>query len=477
MYKKIVQVIHDADLKTLGPIYRGLEKENMRVDAAGHIALTDHPKSLGAALTNPWITTDFSESLVEIVTPVVDRLESLKQDVAAVTQYCSTHLNNELFWPASMPGELSESDIRLAYYGKNNSGRMKQVYRHGLAQRYGKIMQMIAGIHYNISFSKSLLEKLWRYDGASLSFEDYSDQRYMGLVRNFFRYSWLLPYLFGASPIASGSSVSESFDFLQKHGRDFVGKYSTSLRLSRLGYQNKGKDLMDISYNSVGEYAKSILQATKTPYAPFSKLGVKSNDHNYIQLNDALLQIENEYYSTMRPKQPAERCKRPVASLLEKGVNYIELRALDLNPTEPLGFEQGELEFVDLFLLFCLLVESPELNTEELACAERRLQQVAEYGRKPNFMLTIQGKSVQLQEAGEKICDALMPLAECLDAESEGTRYLSTIEKNRKKLTDVTLTPSAKIMNEFLASGKKLHGIYVDLCERAAGLLAKPAEK
>ncbi|KLV34730.1 glutamate--cysteine ligase [Piscirickettsia salmonis] len=459
VYKKIQQMIDEADLKSLGLIYRGLEKENMRIDSDGYIALTDHPRALGSALTNLWVTTDFSESLVEVVTPAVASLSQLKQDISAISQFCWVRLNkDELFWPASMPSCLNENDIRLAYYGKNNSGKMKQVYRHGLAERYGKTMQMIAGIHYNISFSQALFESLWRYDGKSCSLAEYTNQRYMGLVRNFFRYGWLLPYLFGASPIASGGSVSESFDFLQAQGQDYIGPYATSLRLSRLGYQNKGKHLMHISYNSVEEYASSILQATRTPYAPFSKLGICSKDkagqRHYTQLNDALLQIENEYYSPMRPKQPAERCKRPVASLLEKGVCYIELRALDLNPFEPLGFEAGELEFVDLFLLFCLLEDSPVLSAAELADAELCLQQVAEYGRKPGLMLTIQGRQVSLQDAAERLFEALLPLAERLDAEqAQAQSYLTALNANYKKLTDISLIPSAKLLDEFLASG------------------------
>ena len=178
----------------------GVEKESLRLDARGVLAMTDHPLSLGSALTHSCITTDYSEALLEFITPPSSDIDQSLQLLTEIHQYLYQSIGDEKLWVCSMPCILrGEENIRIAKYGASNIGRMKTIYRLGLGHRYGRLMQTIAGIHYNYSVPTAFWERWLQLDQPE-SLKDEITSRYFGLIRNFKRYGWLLLYLFGASP-------------------------------------------------------------------------------------------------------------------------------------------------------------------------------------------------------------------------------------------------------------------------------------
>jgi glutamate--cysteine ligase len=305
---------------------RGIEKESLRARADGTLATTPHPERLGSPLTHPHITTDFSESQLELITGAHSSVDAMLEELAAIHQVVYRALvekeADEILWCASMPCDLPPDDeIPLGRYGRSNVGRAKTVYRMGLAHRYGRRMQTISGIHYNWSLPRR------------------SNDEYFALVRNFRRNAWLLFYLFGASP-----AVCESFvEGNPNHGlqRLVPGTlylpYATSLRMGRLGYQSDAQSSLTVSYNSLADYGKSLYEALTTPYAPYEKIGLREGNGEYRQLATSLLQIENEFYGKIRPKRRIHPGERPLHALRERGVEYVEVRLMDLDPFSPIG--------------------------------------------------------------------------------------------------------------------------------------------
>jgi len=221
---------------------RGIERETLRVDRAGHLARSPHPVAMGSALTHPQITTDYAETLLEFITPAEKDIADTVAKLDGIHRYAYSKLGDELLWSQSMPCQLpAEQDIEIAYYGTSNLGMLKHVYRRGLALRYGKAMQCIAGIHYNYSLD----EGLWRVlaenevSGKRLSPRSFQSEAYLATIRNFRRYSWLLMYLFGASPVLSSSFLRGRPHQLDTLSDDTLYlPYATSLRMSDLGYQS-----------------------------------------------------------------------------------------------------------------------------------------------------------------------------------------------------------------------------------------------
>ncbi|MGB5081149.1 MAG: glutamate--cysteine ligase, partial [Burkholderiales bacterium] len=348
--------ISQERLRALSPdllkrLRRGIEKESLRVRPDGALALTPHPVALGSALKHPYITTDFSESLIELITGVHltpgDCLEQMKR----IHQYVYRRIGGELLWGASMPCTLpGEEAIPIARYGSSNVGRAKTVYRYGLSHRYGRRMQMIAGVHYNFS----LPESAWPLPGLATP-----NEGYFALIRNFRRHGWLLYILFGASP-----AVCSSFVEGREHGlRELVPgtfhlPHATSLRMGRLGYLSEAQDSLVVSCNSLESYSDSLQDALTRPYSPYEAIGLKEGGE-YKQLATSLLQIENEFYASIRPKRVIRSGERPLHALRERGVQYVEVRAMDLDPFAPLGIVEGTMRFLDVFLLHCLLAASP----------------------------------------------------------------------------------------------------------------------
>lgn len=432
----------------IGHIRRGIEKEGLRVDQQARIAQTPHPAALGAKLTHPYITTDYSEALLEYVTPVFCRPKDALEFLADLHRFTYQKVADEFVWPASMPAILNgEDSIPIADFGSSHTGTMKRIYRQGLEARYGRIMQSIAGIHYNFSLPDGLWHALrTSEDAESTSLSAYRSARYFHLIRQFRRHSWLLMYLFGAS-----SSADESFftqpppETLARQGqRSWAAPYATTLRMSGMGYQNEVQAQLPICFNTLSNFVDTVQKATMTPWPDYEKVGVKV-DGKWKQLSANILQIENEYYSDVRPKRVTRRGQTPSQALRQEGVEYIEVRCLDINPLLPLGIDEDQIRFLDVFLVWCLLSPSPWIGEEECRHLDENRGRVALRGRDPELTIAVNGQEVPLAEQAETLVAAMLPVAKWLDLIEEGEPHRKAVERLRPALQDPTLTVSGRI--------------------------------
>lgn len=436
----------------------GLEREALRVAPDGYISQVRHPAPLGSALTHPYITIDYSEALLEFITPPLPDASEALRFLDELHRFVYPHIDDELLWAASMPCILAgEASIPIAEYGSSNLGLMKHVYRRGLAWRYGRIMQVIAGIHFNFSLSDAFWAAFQDQEGDQRTLQDFRSESYFGLIRNLQRVGWLILYLFGASPAVCKSFLDGKTTTLPAFDdHTCYGPYATSLRMSNVGYTNRTekKSGVNVCYNSLAEYIASLTQATVTPWPPYEEIGVKV-DGEYRQLNANILQIENEYYASMRPKQPPQGNEKPTLALRERGVSYVELRSVDINPLEPLGVNVPQLQFLEIFLLFCLLAESPPLDAGERGLIDDNQMAVALTGRDPALVLhRRRGPSLLLREWAEEIFEQMQPISELLDRGQEGQPYATTLAEQRKALADPDRTPSARMLAEMQANGE-----------------------
>jgi len=470
---------HNRDL--LNQIQRGIEKEGLRCSAQGIISQKPHPKGLGSALTHPSITTDYSEALMEFITPVFASAHEAGAYLNIAHRFAYKQLDGELIWPASMPCILQgEMSIPIAEYGNSNVGHLKHVYRHGLWHRYGRIMQTIAGIHYNFSLPQALWPVLAEADGIDVAnasagqMQSYVSERYFSLIRNFRRYSWLLMYLFGASP-----AVCESFLAGRNHKLDRINKhtlyspYATSLRMSDLGYQNNAQSGLRVCHNSVDSYVETLGKAIREPIDAYEKIGVRNERGEYLQLNTNLLQIENEYYSDIRPKRVARDGEKPLQALAKYGVEYIEVRCTDVNPFLPTGIDVPQMQFMDLFLTWCLLEPSDDIEDDEFFCIKRNLQSVVMEGRRPGLMLERGEKEESLQQWGMDLIELMRPLATAMDKASGTVFHTDSLNQQQLKLADPELTPSARVVRELKESGEDFSAMTLRLAEQHRKALAE----
>ncbi len=430
----------------LGHSLRGIEKEGLRVDLNGKMSMRPHPRTLGKALTHPRITTDYSEALLELITGTHARVDSLIAEINEIQRVVSTTMTDELMWNHSMPAQLpSEADIPIAWYGTSNTGMLKHVYRRGLAERYGKTMQCIAGLHYNFSFDEAIWDVLDRPEATA---QDRRSAGYIALIRNFTRYSWLLMYLFGASPAVSRDFLRGNTGELQVLDEQTMFlPYATSLRMSDLGYQNKAQSGLKPCYNDLNTFLQRIYEAVTTPWPAYEKIGTHRNGE-WIQLNTSTLQIENEFYSSIRPKRTTGPCERPITALAERGIQYIEVRCLDIDPTEPTGISAQTARFVDAFLLYCALEDSPDFP-ESGFCPESaaNFSLVVKQGRMPDLMLRQQGQDISLSEWAGTLLDKIALCSTVLGNNLNDSAYPQSLQAQREKVRDPGLTPSAKVLN------------------------------
>jgi len=436
-----------ANLSLLRHCLHGIERECLRVDAAGELAQTPHPPALGSALTHAQITTDYSEALLEFITPAEADPAATLADLERIHRFAYAKLDGEYLWSPSMPCRLpAEEDIPIARYGSSHIGRLKHVYRRGLALRYGKTMQCIAGIHYNFSLPDQVWPLLQQAEGDSRCVRDFQSERYIALIRNFRRYSWLLIYLFGASPALDKSFLRDRPHQLQTLDADTLYlPWATSLRMSDLGYQNNAQAGLTPCYNDLASYTDSLRRAVSTPYAPYAEIGTK-RDGEWLQLNTNVLQIENEYYSNIRPKRVAASGERPIQALTRRGVQYVEVRCLDIDPFLPLGIELDGARFLDTFLLFCALEDSPCLAHGECASCTGNFMKVVREGRRPGLHLQRQGRPVLFSDWAGELLEQLLPFAELLDRAHGGDAYQAALRAQQAKVADPGLTPSGRIL-------------------------------
>ena len=427
----------------------GIEKECLRTDLEGVIATTDHPASLGSALTHPYITTDYSEALLEFVTPPLSSSEQAIQFLSEIHRFVYPNIHNECLWPASMPCKLhGEQSIRIAEYGSSNLGRMKNVYRRGLGYRYGKVMQVIAGIHVNLSMADTFWE-LWK-DALKqdLQLQSFINDQYFRLIRNLQRVGWLIPYLFGASPAVDKSFSHQGVRDLQAwDDNTLYAEYATSLRLGDIGYTNHRENEIGVKacYDNLSEYVKCLTRAIETPYAPYEEIGVKVNGE-YRQLNANILQIENEYYSTVRPKQVAHSNEKPTHALLDRGVQYVEIRSIDINPFSPFGISLEQLRLIEVLFVYCLLSDEALIDRKEREEIDINEHEVSHQGRKPGLFLRKKGESVSLSQWAREIFIDLEKIAECMDGANSKNEYANAIQHFMSCVDSVDETLSAKML-------------------------------
>jgi glutamate--cysteine ligase len=457
--RRLALLDDDAHRGLLGQGLRGIERETLRIDRQGRLARTPHPVQLGSALTHPQITTDYAEALLEFITPAEHDIGLALHRLDAIHRFAYSRLGDEMLWSESMPGELPpDEEIEIGWYGKSNIGMLKHVYRRGLALRYGKAMQCIAGIHYNYSLPEQLWQVLRENDGIPeerrSALRDFQSESYFATIRNFRRYAWLLMYLFGASPALTKSFLRGRPHALETLSDDTLFlPYATSLRMSDLGYQNDAQSGLRPHENSLESYVTSLMDAVNRPYAPYAAIGTK-RDGEWIQLSTNVLQIENEYYSTIRPKRVIRTGERPVQALRNRGVQYIEVRCLDVDPFEPIGIGIETGRFLDAFLLFCALDESPLLSAAEGQIHARNFARTVKEGRRPGLTLTRDGEEVPLQAWADELIERIRPLARLLDEEhNESGVHEAALAQQKAKVADPSKTPSARVLEEVRALG------------------------
>ncbi|MDD2846413.1 MAG: glutamate--cysteine ligase [Rhodoferax sp.] len=437
-------------------IQRGYERECLRIDRSGQLAKTPHPSALGSKLTHPWITTDYAEALLEFITPPSSEPGFPLAFLKDIHRFSAQQLEGELLWAGSMPCKIgTDADIAIADYGSTNAARFKMVYREGLGLRYGRAMQTIAGAHYNWSLPQDFWRSLRDCCGGGPNLQDFIDQRSFGLIRNFLRYGWLVPYLFGASPALCRS-------FLQGHPSDLTelvpgtlhGAFATSLRMSDLGYQNHAQDKLNINFNSLAEYTNGLEAAIRTPDPYYAELGVRMGDH-WKQLSDSLLQLEAEFYAPMRPKRIAPNGERPAKALRTLGVQYLEMRLFDLNPFIDIGIAPEQSLFADVLLLMCLFRASPPITSREQSENDENKRRVVTRGRQPGLQLLVHNHEQPLRALAHELFNDMAPFAAMLDTAYGGQRYQDAMQDLRLRIDEPERTPSAQVLEAI-----KQHGGY-----------------
>lgn len=436
----------------------GIEKESQRITFSGDLALSPHPFAFGDKDKNPYITTDFSESQIEMITPPLKSVEAVYDSLKAIQAKAQNILKEELLWPFSMPPRLPcEEHIPIAKFSDSKEGRDRQVYRNGLALRYGKKMQMISGIHYNFSFSEEMIDYLYKKFGNEKEKRTFIDDMYFALIRNFLRYRWLLIYLFGASPICDASYypvICKQLKMIQEYCPDCCdiikdfNKYAASLRVSRFGYSNTLEQRYNVYFDNLEEYISKLQNMMATVSKKYLKLGLYK-DGTQIQLNGNILQKESEFYSSIRPKQNTIKGETQLDALTKRGVKYIEVRILDVNPLEKIGISMEQLYFLKVFMLFCLFEQSNSISEGELEKINTNHNLVALLGRKKDLLLhSYDSLAITLKDLGDKIFEKLRCIAELMDNGTGYCKYCMSVEKEYQKLRNISLLPSERIYKE-----------------------------
>ena len=443
----------------LGGGRKGLEKESLRIAANGSITMTPHPHAWGAPLTHPCITTDYSEALSEFITPPFTDCRDTVRFLDDVHRFAYQHLpDDETLWAASMPCAVADdSAIPIANYGTSNIGRLKHVYRVGLDYRYGRRMQAIAGVHFNYSLPTEFWPAFQTDERDRGTLQDFINDRYFALIRNFKRYGWMIPFLFGNSPAVCKSFLAgRTTRFHQLQRGTFYLPHATSLRMSDIGYKNKNQSTLLVSHDDLASYIACLRRALKMPYPEYEAIGTHDGD-KIIQLNTNVLQIENEYYSYIRPKRTTRPGERPSAALAERGVEYVEVRALDVNCLAPTGVMVEHLYFTEAFLLFCLLEASPRLTENELREMEYNELTVALRGRAPGLELGHNGERIGIRDWSLEICARMQPLAACLDLHLGSSVYRDALAQQVDAINAPEQLPSARVLQALRESGAEFH--------------------
>jgi len=446
-FDKRHSALANAGAKLFAGSRRGIERESLRIGKDGYLSRTSHPNELGSALSHRYITTDFSEALLEFVTPAFSTTWEALHFLCDIHQFTYDRLGDEMLWIASMPCRIpSDMDIPLAKYGTSNIGQMKTIYRRGLGLRYGRQMQTIAGVHFNYSLAESFWPRYQQILGNDDKEDSFRSDQYLRLIRNFRRFGWLVLYLFGASPAMCKSFAGDDdLDMPSLNAETWYEPYGTSLRMSDLGYSNQNQSRINISLNSLDSYIRDLSSAIKTPEPDYEKIGVKV-DGEYRQLNANRLQLENEYYSSVRPKRVAVSGERPTTALRRGGIEYVEIRSLDINFNDPAGINQNAMRFIEAFLIYCLIEDSAPFDVASLEETKLNQTQTAKRGRDPAFKLHRDGREVELGVWAREILDKISAIAELIDIGEGGDSYAQATRQMMDVVNDAETTPSAQLL-------------------------------
>ena len=450
LHAQVTKLAQPDRKQLLRQIGRGIEKESLRVSPKGKLSQHAHPEALGSALTHGSITTDYSEALLEFITPVSADIDESLAQLSDIHAFTHRNIGEELLWSTSMPCVVGgDETIPVARYGDSNVARMKTAYRCGLGHRYGRAMQTIAGIHYNFSMPHRYWELEWEAAGEPGKLKHFITERYLDLIRNFKRYSWLLVYLYGASPALCPSFLQGREHNLETtaDGSSLYLPYATSLRMGDLGYTSNAQRDLSICYNCLDNYVETLREAIMTPHAEYAGIA-HGEDDNYQQLNDSLLQIENEFYSPIRPKRVANSGETPLSALRRGGIQYIEVRCVDVSPFTPLGLDAEQIRFMDTFLLYCLLAPSHVCDDKVQAVQAANLTTVVNRGREPSLMLEDTEGPRPLRDWAEELLAEMTPIAALFDEVNESTDHANAMATQLAKVQDPDLTPSARVLHE-----------------------------
>ena len=461
----VIELQHSGAAELLQQSLTGLEKESLRVAPDGTLSQKAHPAALGSALTNSWVTTDYSEAMLELITPPLHGAKQSLDCLSDIHNHVYKNLGDEILWATSMPCVLAGgTHIPIARYGESHAGRMKHIYRVGLGHRYGKVMQVIAGVHYNYSIAENFWP-LWGgvkgdIKGQQGEMQRLIDSSYMGMVRNLQRYGWIIPYLFGASPAVCKTFFGDQATNMQEFDEGtYYEPYATSLRMSDIGYQNQKEESVGIkaNYDTLESYIDSLRCAIRTSSPVWEQIGLKDADGGYKQLNTNILQIENEYYSTVRPKQLLRGMEKPTSALNARGIRYVELRSLDVNAYQPQGIDETQMLFLETFLLTCMFQESPSITLDERPEIDNNLLLSARRGREPGLKLRRNGNDITLRAWGEQLLCSMEAVCSLLDANEIGAPYQAALNLQRRKIENAEETPSAIMLAEMHDNGESFY--------------------
>jgi glutamate--cysteine ligase len=449
LYKKLTERINKllnfGELASLRGSLIGIEKESLRVGPDGKLAQTPHPATLGSSLTHPNITTDYSEALIEFITPPLANHEALGY-LHDIQTFVVQQLDNEILWAGSMPCVVAgEGGIPIAQYGNSNLGMMKTVYRRGLGHRYGRVMQVISGVHFNYSLPDTVWPVYQQLENESGNLQNFVSTAYFSMTRNLQRFGWLVPYLFGASPAVCKSFLGgKTTSLLEYDSTTFYEPFATSLRMGDIGYQNSKEDHFGVKacYDSIEAYISCLTKAIEPPCPEYEKFNTLI-DGEFQQLNANILQIENEYYSSVRPKQILNGNEKPTLALKRRGVKYIELRSLDINPIDPLGLNEEQLYFLEAFVIFCLLHESQPITAQERKEIDQNAMDTAHRGREPSLKLQKNGEAQTLASWAAELADEMQAVCEILDIANNTNMFSKSLNIQIGRINDPEKTPSA----------------------------------
>ncbi|QCI18371.1 glutamate--cysteine ligase [Buchnera aphidicola (Aphis nasturtii)] len=447
--KKITWLEKNSSI--LKNICRGIERETLRIKKNGDFSNDPHPYQIGSALTNPWITTDFSENLLEFVTPNTNNINDLLTFLKDLHSFVAYKNPKEFMWPFSIPYNYKKSTkIQIARYGTSNYGALKSLYRKGLKTRYGDLKNTIAGIHYNFSLPITFWETTNKNNIDNIS------SGYLNLIRNYYRFGWIIPYLFGSSPaILEHFLQNKEYKFQKNKEGILYLPWSTSLRLSDIGYTSTSIENLNITFNDLESYIRCLKKAMQTPSKKFSNLGLKNKRGEFQQLNTNILQLENELYTQIRPKRQTNHGESLLDALKNRGIEYVEIRSLDINPFSSIGINKNQILLLDLFLIWCSLINAPKVKKTDFYFITENWKKTIFEGRKPNQKIYVNAnKQYKLKQIGKRIFQDLKKIATILDDQLKSSEYQKVCDKKILFFEYPELTYSAKFLKLFIENNK-----------------------